>query len=834
MTRFLYSIMLTCFLAVHYGTCAENQDKDATKTFSLKKNKKPQKSIEDSLTGNAHPKEKKGTGATNKIYLNFDNASLASVLNYLVEQKNLDVLPHKDLAAVKVTLMSREPITIDEAWETMLLLMETNNFTIVNINGVHRVIPLTANQQSALPFYSSLKTEPEDLPDTNTQCRYAYFCKNLTLSVAQGIIAPLVSDKALQTNTTLQACIITDNCNVIKSALRLIKELDVGGMRQSIKILQLRHADSDTLAKLFSEQILQQQPQDNKIRIIAEEKRRDLSYFSKDTKILSDPTHNRLIFMGMEDSIQKIIEFTNKYLDVPIGKADSRLHIKELQYYDAGTMKSLLDQMIVPPKGLGGTAGTVEGEYKFFEDVVVTADTGNANGGHAGGNSSGGSGNRLIIACNNEDWRRLTQFIDTIDKPQPQVALEIMIVDINTDDTRGLGGQVLPKPGLLGPNINAAGFTLPLGSPGGISSNPQYEIATGSNNTAPWATNVLNSLGSGTAAGSTAIDPGSTILSFGNAASNQIWGAIRAMYDINHQNVISQPYLIVNNNVKATENLTVTRLVKSLQNNNSGQAIQTLSPTPASIITEITPHVNGTGLVKLEIHITVNEFAETDSTSPNTTNREIMMQASMCTGEVLVIGGLTSAANSDNTWAVPFFSALPIIGTFFRNKTRGAQKSNLYIFVRPTIVKPHFMAGNDEYTQLKLDYAKYQILNADDTALSKDPIQRYFFAPTDRTIKQVTSDFKNGRMPVIDDFAQRRTLPSEVHMSKDPLFKPIAEESSLDYEPEESFVSMPHMKPDEYVTPGLFEDLINDDIFKEFADHEAQQQAPLAERSTRL
>jgi len=740
------------------------------------------------------------------IFFNFNDASLATVLGYLVDRKSLDVIPHKDLANIKVSLLSEKPMTLSEAWEAVLLQMEANGFTIINVNGVNRVVPLNTGPQNPLPCYSSLRgVEPENLPDTNALCRYIYFCKNLKVSVAQTIITPLLSDRAVQINNVLQACVITDNCNAIKAAMRIVKELDIGGMRQAIKIIALQHTDADQIAKLFNEQILDKSQQEtNKIRIIGEEKKKEMSYFSKDLKIFTDTTQNRLILMGQDEAISRIITFIKKYLDVPLETTNSRIHVKELKYYNAETMKALLEKIIAPPRGQGGQTGTVEGEYKFFQDVVISSEVASAGGGTQTG---GGSGNRLIVACNPEDWRRLSIFIDELDKPQPQVALEMMIVDVQIRDTKSLGAQFKVQDGLIGDSLRAGSFMAP---------------STGNSLS---ATNLVSSIGE--------LGSNTSILSFGDASSDQIWGIIRAMYSINHSNIISQPYLVVNNNTKGTENSTVNRMVPSkLETNGSSQPVLRYVATPASVKAEITPHVNNSGIIKLEIVITVDEFKSNDASSPDKTNREIVTQASMAAGEVLVLGGLTRSKHSNSRWSVPFLSAIPIIGNLFQDKTRENQKDNLYIFIRPTIIKPHFNMGADAYTQLKLDYAKYQILNADSTALSKDPIQRYFFGPARYSPKQKALDHISGRMPIIDNYAERQNMPNEVAMTKDSYFHPVQEMQSLSYEPEEGFASMPHIKPSEYSTPGLFDELLPDDFFQ--ALKQQMPESHLTQRSSAL
>jgi hypothetical protein len=174
----------------------------------------------------------------------------------------------------------------------------------------------------------------------------------------------------------------------------------------------------------------------------------------------------------------------------------------------------------------------------------------------------------------------------------------------------------------------------------------------------------------------------------------------------------------------------------------------------------------------------------------------------------LVLGGLTGSKHDTSQWHVPILSSLPFIGALFRDTSRTNTKTNLYIFIRPTIIKAHFDLGPDSYTQLKLDYAKYQILGHDACINTKDPVQRYFFAPSTYGIKNKLRDYAENRMPIIDGFAEQQRTPAEVAIDRDPYFSHMKgeESSGFAYEPEEfGFASMPHYSPESFVSPGSFE-----------------------------
>ena len=195
-----------------------------------------------------------------------------------------------------------------------------------------------------------------------------------------------------------------------------------------------------------------------------------------------------------------------------------------------------------------------------------------------------------------------------------------------------------------------------------------------------------------------------------------------------------------------------------------------------------------------------------------------------------MLGGLTSSKHDNSQWKVPILGDLPLIGNLFRDRSKNNIKKNLYIFLRPTVLKPHFGLGVDEYTKLKLDYAKYQILSHDDFGTNSDPVQRYFFAPGRYGVKNKLSDLAQNKMPIIDAFTERRSMPGEVDIKNDAYYHdmpetPASEATPESYAPETSDVSMPHINPNKYVTPGLLESTLPPEVLAEIQQELEQVQA---------
>lgn len=695
---------------------------------------------------------------TADVYLNFENVSLNSVVNYLAERKKINLIPHKDLEAQRVSLSTRKPLTLERAWKILLTLLEVNGFSIVQVDNLHRIVSNKDNGVEPLPYYSSQETSPENLPDSDLVIRYLYFFKNIKPEVAQDILKSMLEgDKSVQPLKDLQAVLIKDKCYNIKAAMKIIQELDTGGLRQAIRIVPLKEADADTVQKLFSQDIIGGDGGgEDRMRFIAADGQGESTYFSSATKIIADSSKNALIILGTPANIDKICNFIYKYIDVPIGSADSRIHIRELRYAKADTLKPILDNIIKPPSGQGSDKSSVVGQFKFFEDVIIKEDVG-------GGDDNRGAGNRLIVSANQEDWARLDKFIDMLDKPTPQIAFEVMIVDINLSQDKELGAQ-LQSNGALGMGLNRALFSNLTGDKASTETVPD----TAKTLPAYKFTDIIANLNTNKAGNGTFATLGTP----GVGENNHIWAILRATFETQNSHIVSQPFLITNNFQECSIKIGETRRVPGpLVSEGKGDLRQQKIEKPADTEIKLTPQINYDGIVNLKMEMTVNEFGASDSEAgPPIVKRAISTRISMAAGEVLVLGGMTKSKQELADYHTPLLSKIPILGNLFRSSTKNKTETNLYVFIRPSVIKPNFEGAPDEYTQLKLDYAKYQMMKNDTYAQENDPIQRWYFKPTNHSIQQKLADARNGVFRPIDDFTYGKRQPKTVDIKNDPYF----------------------------------------------------------------
>ena len=109
------------------------------------------------------------------------------------------------------------------------------------------------------------------------------------------------------------------------------------------------------------------------------------------------------------------------------------------------------------------------------------------------------------------------------------------------------------------------------------------------------------------------------------------------------------------------------------------------------ITLNVTPLINQDGLVVLEIQQQISSVGGTVTIVnvgevPITKETDASAKISVRTGETIILGGFISADNDKSNAGVPYLKDLPLIGTLFRATSRSANRSELIILIRPTVL----------------------------------------------------------------------------------------------------------------------------------------------------
>jgi general secretion pathway protein D len=170
--------------------------------------------------------------------------------------------------------------------------------------------------------------------------------------------------------------------------------------------------------------------------------------------------------------------------------------------------------------------------------------------------------------------------------------------------------------------------------------------------------------------------------------------ALSAVAGITDVKILSAPSLMVLDNRTATLQVgdqvpVVTQSAVSVTNPDA-PIVNSVSLRDTGIILNVTPRVNDSGLVILEIDQEVSDVVATQSSgidSPTIQQRRISTSVSVRDGQSVALGGLMRERLSDSKTKVPLLGDLPFLGKLFSTTTTESQRTELLVMITPRVVR---------------------------------------------------------------------------------------------------------------------------------------------------
>ena len=360
--------------------------------------------------------------------------------------------------------------------------------------------------------------------------------------------------------------------------------------------------------------------------------------------LLSGPTDRRLRYRALI-----------AHLDTPSGEAGNT-QVRYLNYASAEDLATNLQSQF------GGLAA---GEGDAAEGVNIWADAGT---------------NSLIINAPARIMQDMNSVIDRLDIRRAQVQVDAIIVELSERRANELGVNWI---------LQGAQDDSPVG---------------GSNFSSSNAPGILQLAGAAAGeAGQLALDPQGFLAAVGRLTdTGTSWAALlSALASDTATNIVATPTLVTLDNEEAT--ISVGSEVPFLTGQYGSTAgttgtlnpFQTISRNPVGTTLTITPQINEGSGVKLVI------LQETSSLSPAvegavdlvTDQRSITTTVFVDDGNILVLGGLIDDQLREVERRVPVLGRIPGLGVLFRSQSTELDKTNLMVFIRPTILRDSAQAA---------------------------------------------------------------------------------------------------------------------------------------------
>jgi len=169
---------------------------------------------------------------------------------------------------------------------------------------------------------------------------------------------------------------------------------------------------------------------------------------------------------------------------------------------------------------------------------------------------------------------------------------------------------------------------------------------------------------------------------------------LNALESQTNANILSTPSLLTLDNQEAyiTVGQNVPFVTGSFTNTGAGgdgaqNPFQTIQRENVGITLTVKPHVNDGDAVVLDIEQEVSSLTGLEATDLITNERKIQTKVLARDGRIVVLGGLIKDDVQDRSQKVPLLGDIPLLGRLFRNESAQVIKTNLLIFIRPTIIR---------------------------------------------------------------------------------------------------------------------------------------------------
>lgn len=380
-------------------------------------------------------------------------------------------------------------------------------------------------------------------------------------------------------------------------------------------------------------------------------------------RVLVDTGGNRLLILGPAKSRQRMAQLTRS-LDVPAPATSQNWRVVRLQHSNAEQLAEVLGEV---GKRLDGTQGTNTPGVDITGEAIVKADA---------------SQNALVLLGEPQTLASVEQIILQLDQPRAQVLIHAAIVEVSGSIEEALGVQWgMDKGGLKGGiTYSESGATL---------------------------ADLL---------GKEAKLPGGAALAIG---SDRFAALVSALASNSRSNLLSTPSLLTLDNQEAQilvgQNVPFKTGSYVTPGSGSENPFTTVERKDIGISLKVRPHINEGNSLRLEVEQESSEIAPSAAENDLITNKRTLKSTILASdGEIIVIGGLIKDSVRQVERGVPLLSRIPWVGGLFRWRSDTQEKTNLMVFLRPTILRSQaerVEAGGRAYEGLR---------NADDSTLPED------------------------------------------------------------------------------------------------------------------
>lgn len=623
--------------------------------------------------------------ARGEFIWNFENEALSNVLKQAADLtcRNITIPKTVNIDNIKLTIIGKDPIGVNDAWDILLKSLSSNGFTLNNRkkNGWWELESRQEMKQISTPFYGR-GDQAENNDGVGT---LFYRTKHVSPDFLKNTAKNLVSKEALVDVVGDKFILVIDSNSNLRRIQYIIDEVDKEESASKIYIIKLEHLEGKTLEQQLL-RIFEVQPGRPRARRPAGAESIEKASYSIENIIAFE---DKIILRADENGYNEVKNIVSVLDQASDKGGTSKIHVIRLKYASAKEVAQTLNDVVGagrsrprfgPPRRPEG-----EGNSLFEGEVKVTAHE---------------EANMLVITASSADYPSILATIEKLDARRDQVYLEVAILEITVNDSKNLGMDIfagIPEMSGIGSSLgvlaNPGGRKIAEGLVGTLKDGSSAASALNMGNAGAGALAMLSSFMSGGALGLVGSpSAGSSIPSFGVI--------LKAISTHSSVDVIATPSAATTDNkevvLKVGEKVPVIKGISSVASGAVGSALnmpmQNTTYEDVNLTLKITPHVGEDRNIKLDIEQEKNELGGKHDVGNGLTQPVIKTQSAKTTlvlkdQETGVIGGLTSHRTQRDDSKTPFLGDIPLLGWLFKSRETKNDKKNLLIAVTPYLIR---------------------------------------------------------------------------------------------------------------------------------------------------
>jgi len=629
-------------------------------------------------SGPAAPQPRPGGDIT----LSFDDADIREVVQLVLRDLlNVNYIIDPDVRG-NVTVRTGQPLTRDQLLPTLESILEASGLALLQSGGIYRVTQAQNAARGTTGVRSGFLAQTQGRGFTMAVFPLSWIGAGEMQRILEPVLPP---GRLIKMDDERSVVIVAGNDREVNLARQTVQLFDTDQMAgQSVLIESLENVDVSTLAFELDNVFggTRKGPLAGQVRLIPLERMNAIMVISRQAKYLDEARNwiarldrsrnangRRLFVYYAQNGKASSLAETLKGVFPGSGGTPQQFAAAVAPVRTAALEPPPDTILGVPPAAVasGGTT-TVLSPSRPPSTTAASAPTrarqttASTLGGTTGDGAEGVRiiadevNNAILLLATPREYELIEETLAKLDIVPLQVLIEANILEVTLRDQLRFGVQYFINSGGLGLNTN--GFT-----------------ALSNNSTA-------------------AITPNFPGFGFTIASATTPRLVVDALSQVTDVTMVSAPQVLVLDNQSAKlqvgDQVPITTQTATSTITATPSIVNSVQYRDTGVTLEVTPRVNASGLVNLEIAQEVSDVATTTSStinSPTIQQRKILSTVAVRNGETVALGGLIRESTTGGKSGIPGLTDIPVLGVLFGTTSTDVRRTELMVLLTPRVIR---------------------------------------------------------------------------------------------------------------------------------------------------